>query len=60
MIDIDELPHINTLQNIETNFKVYAGPGAGKTTWLISHLERVLKKSSRLGKAGKIGCITYN
>lgn len=59
MIDINELPHINTLQDIEKNFKVYAGPGAGKTTWLISHLEKVLKRSNRLGKTGKIGCITY-
>lgn len=59
MPDINQLPHISTLQDIETDFKVYAGPGAGKTTWLISHLERVLKHSNRLGKTGRIACITY-
>ncbi len=59
MPDINSLPHISTLENIETNFKVYAGPGAGKTTWLVSHLERVLKESNRLNKTGKIACITY-
>ena len=59
MPDINKLPHILTLQDIETDFKVYAGPGAGKTTWLISHLERVLRDSIRLGKTGKIACITY-
>ncbi len=59
MPDINLLPHISTLQDIETNFKVYAGPGAGKTTWLISHLERVLNDSIRLSKTGKIACITY-
>jgi len=59
MIDVNELPHIEELEDIETNFKVHAGPGAGKTTWLISQLERVLKKSNRLGKTGQIGCITY-
>ncbi|MDA3859698.1 MAG: ATP-dependent helicase [Melioribacteraceae bacterium] len=59
MKNIDQLPHIETLQDIETDFKVFAGPGAGKTTWLISHLERVLKESTRLGKTGRIACITY-
>lgn len=59
MVNINELPHVLTLEDIETNFKVYAGPGAGKTTWLISHLERILKNSSRLGKTGRIACITY-
>lgn len=59
MVNIDELPHVSTLEDIETHFKVYAGPGAGKTTWLISHLERTLKESSRLGKTGRIACITY-
>lgn len=59
MPDINSLPHISTLANIETDFKVFAGPGAGKTTWLISHLERVLRESKRLNKTGKIACITY-
>lgn len=59
MPDINLLPHISTLQDIESNFKVFAGPGAGKTTWLISHLERVLKESTRLNKTGRIACITY-
>ena len=59
MPDINLLPHINSLENIETDFKIYAGPGAGKTTWLVNHLENVIKCSKRLGKTGKIACITY-
>jgi DNA helicase-2/ATP-dependent DNA helicase PcrA len=59
MPDIDSLPHISTLSDIETHFKVFAGPGAGKTRWLISHLKRVLLESDRLNKTGKIACITY-
>lgn len=59
MPDINALPHISTLSDIETHFKVFAGPGAGKTRWLISHLERVLRESNRLNKTGKIACITY-
>ncbi len=59
MPDINSIPHISTLENIETDFKVFAGPGAGKTRWLISHLKRVLLESDRLNKTGKIACITY-
>lgn len=59
MPDINSLPHISTLSDIETHFKVFAGPGAGKTRWLISHLVRVLRESNRLNRTGKIACITY-
>jgi DNA helicase-2/ATP-dependent DNA helicase PcrA len=59
MKDINNLPDIATLTDIERDFKIYAGPGSGKTTWLISHLENVLKRSKRLGKTGRIACITY-
>lgn len=44
---------------IDCHFKVTAGPGAGKTHWLINHIKNVLAHSDRLGKCGKIACITY-
>jgi len=47
------------LTDIEHHFRVFAGPGAGKTTWLIEHLKNVLTNSTRLGKTSKIACITY-
>ncbi|WP_319526164.1 ATP-dependent helicase [uncultured Desulfosarcina sp.] len=59
MININKLPNILELPNTEKNFRVFAGPGAGKTTWLIDHLKRVLKESNRLSKTRKIACITY-
>jgi DNA helicase-2/ATP-dependent DNA helicase PcrA len=59
MKDINNLPDVASLMDIERDFKIYAGPGSGKTTWLVSHLENVLKKSKRLGKTGRIACITY-
>ncbi|MCB9250802.1 MAG: ATP-dependent helicase [Ignavibacteriales bacterium] len=59
MININEFPTISELADIENNFRVFAGPGAGKTTWLIQHLEQVLKYSNRLGSTRKIACITY-
>jgi DNA helicase-2/ATP-dependent DNA helicase PcrA len=52
-----ELPE--KLDDIERHFKVSAGPGAGKTTWLVGHVQHVLKISNRLNKTQKIGCITY-
>ncbi|MGC3978403.1 MAG: UvrD-helicase domain-containing protein [Paludibacteraceae bacterium] len=44
---------------IEQHFRVSAGPGAGKTHWLINHIKNVLYTSSRLCKTRKIACITY-
>lgn len=45
--------------NIDENVKVSAGPGAGKTKWLIEHIRNVLYHSDRLNKCRKIACITY-
>jgi len=47
------------IDDIDCHFKVSAGPGAGKTRWLINHIKHVVKKSVRLGKTRKIACITY-
>ena len=59
MLDINSLPHVSELDDIDTNFRVFAGPGAGKTTWLIDHLQNVLRSSCRLHRTRKIACITY-
>lgn len=45
--------------DIEHHFKVNAGPGAGKTTWLINHIRNVVQHSNRLGQVKKVACITY-
>ena len=49
----------NTLIDTEHHFLVKAGPGAGKTYWLIQHIKHVLATSLRLGKIKKVACITY-
>ena len=49
----------DTLIPIEKNFRVSAGPGAGKTYWLVNHLRNVQKHSRRLDSSRKIACITY-
>lgn len=55
MIQIDSDMLIPT----ENHFRVSAGPGAGKTHWLVNHINNVLHTSERLGKSRKIACITY-
>jgi len=44
---------------IDHHFKVSAGPGAGKTYWLIRHIKNVLQNSSQLTFTTKVACITY-
>ncbi|WP_406825432.1 UvrD-helicase domain-containing protein [Pedobacter sp. KACC 23697] len=47
------------LPDIEHHFKVLAGPGAGKTRFLVNHIKNILHNSERLKIQGKIACITY-
>ncbi len=49
----------SVIKSIDDEFRVSAGPGAGKTHWLISHISNVVSNSTRLGKFGKVACITY-
>lgn len=55
MITISSSDHIQ----LEQHFKVTAGPGAGKTHWLVNHIKNTVKSSLRLEKTRKIACITY-
>ena len=47
------------LDDIEHPFRVFAGPGAGKTYWLINHIKNVIKNSERLSPASYIACVSY-
>lgn len=47
------------ISDIESHFKVSAGPGAGKTYWLVNHIKNVLHNSNKLFRTRKIACITY-
>ena len=44
---------------INESFKMGAGPGAGKTHWLISHIRNVVSNSHKLDVVRKVACITY-
>lgn len=57
MDDLQELPKELTQLNVP--FKISAGPGAGKTTWLVKHVQNVIKRSDKLEKTKKVACITY-
>lgn len=48
------------IPKIEQHFKVSAGPGAGKTHWLVGHIKNILAKSARLGKTRSIASLTYS
>lgn len=49
------------LESINSNKKVYAGPGAGKTYFLINNIKDMFRKDTKIHKSEKkkILCITY-
>ena len=47
------------MTNVDDNFKVSAGPGAGKTYWLVKHIKNILYNSDKLSITRKVACITY-
>lgn len=49
----------DTIIPITNHFRVAAGPGAGKTHWLVNHINNILQTSDRLAQTRKIACITY-
>lgn len=57
--EIEIITSDHLLSDINHHFKVFAGPGAGKTYWLINNIRNILKNSTRLCSASKIACITY-
>lgn len=63
-----ELEHVRTIDSSsdlkiyenEGPFRVFAGPGAGKTYLLIENIKKIVEESSKIKKGGrKILCITY-
>lgn len=52
-IKSDELIPINE------HFRIVAGPGAGKTTFLVNHIKNLHKNSKLLSPIRKVACITY-
>lgn len=44
---------------IDMNFKLIAGPGAGKTFFLAHHINDIAQFSKKLSSLNKIACITY-
>lgn len=58
-VKLDGTIHSEDVQPFYTCIKVLAGPGAGKTHWLIGQIKYVLSESNDLGLCRKVGCITY-
>lgn len=56
---IDSSADLNIYKN-EKSFRVFAGPGAGKTYLLIENIKLLVEKSHKIKKGGReILCITY-
>jgi DNA helicase-2/ATP-dependent DNA helicase PcrA len=47
------------VDDIERHLRVVAGPGAGKTHWLIVQISHVIRSSPRLPEPSRVGCISY-
>ena len=47
------------LDDVEHHFRVTAGPGAGKTHWLVNHIRQVARIGKRLTPCSRIGVISY-
>lgn len=47
------------LEDVEHHFRVWAGPGAGKTHWLVGHIKNALHKTERITPASRLACISY-
>ena len=47
------------INDVEHHFRVTAGPGSGKTHWLIGHVRHVAQASQRLTPCSRIGVISY-
>ena len=56
---MNQLTSDSRLLDLQHHFRVGAGPGAGKTHWLVEHINNVLARSNNLSKTRKIACITY-
>lgn len=54
-----DLSSDDLLQDVEHHFRITAGPGAGKTYWLVKHVRHVVQVSKRLTRCSRIGVISY-
>lgn len=58
-VKLDGTIHSEDIKAFDTCIKVMAGPGAGKTHWLIGQIKYILSNANDLGLSRKVGCITY-
>ncbi len=57
---INNIQSDSLLDSVEQNSRVRAGPGAGKTHWLIHHIHHILQTGKQLHTVGsKVLCISY-
>ena len=47
------------ISDLQNGFKNIAGPGAGKTYWLVQNVKNILENSQKIHSQAKIACISY-
>lgn len=47
------------LTDVDRHFRVAAGPGAGKTRWLVNHIKEVLRRSKKISPVTRVACISF-
>lgn len=56
---VETINSSTVLENHDHHFRVFAGPGAGKTYWLVNHIRNVVRTSCRITQASYVACISY-
>ncbi|MEZ6054599.1 MAG: ATP-dependent helicase [Planctomycetaceae bacterium] len=59
MTSLLKLSSSDRIDDVEHHFRVTAGPGSGKTHWLIEHVRHVARSSKRLTPCSRIAVISY-
>ena len=59
LADAQEITSGERLESVESPFRIFAGPGAGKTHWLVGHVKQTLREAERLGPSQRVACISY-
>ena len=52
---------ILSVEQLSTNFRVFAGPGAGKTHFLVENIKNIVERHPTIvnSRSRKVACITY-
>ena len=61
MVETISSGDILSVEQLSTNFRIFAGPGAGKTHFLVENIKNIAKRHPTIvnSRSRKVACITY-